>query len=70
MSYDRVISEVYIHFHREDVTLERWPALPFGIKATDKEGETCFFYLDSRTDKVKWLFSGREDEAGGPAKTN
>jgi len=65
VSYDRVISEVYAQFERGSVKLDRWPALPFGIKATDKEGQVYFFYLNGETDTVKWLISGKDT---GPDK--
>ena len=56
MSFARVIDEVYNNFHKEDVTLERFKALPCGILVTDINGDTIIFFWDVLKQKVKWFF--------------
>jgi hypothetical protein len=56
LSFARVIDEIYNNFHKVDVKLERFKALPYGILVTDKNGDTVIFFLDIKTNTVKWFF--------------
>ena len=56
MSFARVIDKIYKNFYKEDVKLERFKALPYGILVTDKNGDTVIFFLDIKTNTVKWFF--------------
>ena len=56
MSFLRVIDEIFNNFHREDVKLERFPLLPYGILVRDRLGNTVVFFFDIKTKTVKWVF--------------
>ena len=59
MSFARVIDEIYNNFHKEDVKLERFKALPCGILVTDINGDTTIFFWDTLKQKVRWFFPER-----------